>query len=360
MDISSSIEWHSNGRTAQQQPHLPRVGDGKPSGASCIGINLLALLLLIPLGTAVHADGPERVRIMTFNLWHGGDAGRQPLDATIAVITAAQADIVGLQETAGEAPKGQPRPDRAIEITQRLGWNYVDQGDGKAVISRFPLGKTTPNRQGVAMTLRSGQMIYVFNVHFAASPYQPYQLLKIPYGDGIFISTEAEAIREARAARGQQVAALLWDVRAVQDDGYPMFLTGDFNEPSHLDWTEAVARDNLCPLKVHWPSTSAVQAVGFRDAYRADHPDPLTDRGITWTSTTSLWDPSDRHERIDFVFSRPGKTVSVGVVDSQVLGESARSADVVVKPYPSDHRAVVADVVISAPAENEPEAKRRP
>jgi hypothetical protein len=55
----------------------------------------------------------ETVRIMSFNLWHGGDAGRQPLDQTVEVIKQSQADMVGLQETAGLAPEGQQRPDRA-------------------------------------------------------------------------------------------------------------------------------------------------------------------------------------------------------------------------------------------------------
>ena len=53
---------------------------------------------------------PESIRVMSFNLWHGGDAGGQPLKQTIAVITRARADIVGLQETAGLAPEGAPRP----------------------------------------------------------------------------------------------------------------------------------------------------------------------------------------------------------------------------------------------------------
>ena len=65
----------------------------------------------------------ETVRIMSFNLWHGGDAGQQPLKKTIDVIRAAKADVVGLQETHGHAPEGKPRPDRAAEIASQLGRN---------------------------------------------------------------------------------------------------------------------------------------------------------------------------------------------------------------------------------------------
>ena len=85
-------------------------------------IELVARLILILLATLDVAllqrtskaePMPETIRVMSFNLWHGGDAGRQPLEQTIAVIQASQADVVGLQETAGLAPEGEPRPDRA-------------------------------------------------------------------------------------------------------------------------------------------------------------------------------------------------------------------------------------------------------
>jgi exodeoxyribonuclease III len=31
--------------------------------------------------------------------------------------------------------------------------------------------------------------LYVFNIHLGASPYQPYQLLGIPYGNAPFLET---------------------------------------------------------------------------------------------------------------------------------------------------------------------------
>jgi endonuclease/exonuclease/phosphatase (EEP) superfamily protein YafD len=49
----------------------------------------------------------------------------------------------------------------------------------------------------------------------------------------------------------------------------------------------------------------------------------------------------DRHDRIDFVFVR-GATVKT----VEVVGESKDRADVVVSPYPSDHRAMVAEVEV--------------
>jgi endonuclease/exonuclease/phosphatase family metal-dependent hydrolase len=288
----------------------------------------------------------ETVRIMSFNLWHGGDAGRQPLDQTVEVIKQSQADMVGLQETAGLAPEGEPRPDRAAEIAKRLGWNYVDQGERTGVISRFKIVATTPKKWGVKLALDSGRTLYLFNVHFAHAPYQPYQLLDIPYENAPFLTTAQQAVEAAQAARGAQVERMLAEVAAVVPEGLPVFLTGDFNEPSHRDWTAAAATSGKCPLCVEWPTTKAVESAGFIDAFRSVYPDPVLRPGLTWTPTTQITDPKDRHDRIDFVFVR-GTGVRVNTI--RIVGESREFADIVVQPYPSDHRAVVAEVELALP-----------
>jgi endonuclease/exonuclease/phosphatase family metal-dependent hydrolase len=199
----------------------------------------------------------------------------------------------------------------------------------------------TPARHGVVVRLPSGRPAHVFNIHFPAAPYQPYQLLGIPYGDGRFIKTAEEAVAEARAARGRQVEALLAELRPALAAGGPVFLTGDFNEPSHQDWTPRATAAGKVPLAVAWPATLAATAAGLRDAFRLAHPDEVARPGWTWTPTTRPDDPKDRHDRIDFVFAGgPG----VAVKSCEVVGESAANADLVVTPYPSDHRAVVAEV----------------
>ena len=58
---------------------------------------------------------------------------------------------------------------------------------------------------------------------------------------------------------------------------------GDFNAPSHLDYTAAVVgtRDYV-KYVVEWPVSKAVEAAGFRDSWRDVHPDPLKSLGLTW------------------------------------------------------------------------------
>ena len=270
---------------------------------------------------------------MTFNIWHNGKAGKQPLSQTAQVIKMANADIVGLQEA-------YPDTVKALADMLGLGWHHSG-----SILSRFMI--IEKRDKGIKIRLNAEQEAFVFNNHFAHAPYQPYQLLGIPYGRGKFIKTEKEAIAEANKARGHQVADLLKEINAIPDKELPVFVTGDFNEPSHLDWTAKAAATGRHPTKVSYPATRSLTEAGLIDAYRAVHPDEVKFPGYTWTPTTKLTDPKDHHDRIDFVFFR-GK--SVKVESAQIVGESHNNADIVVTAYPSDHRAVVSGFTISSPA----------
>src|SRR5262245_9297254 len=114
------------------------------------------------LGAGGAARGAESVRVMSFNIWVGGEAGQQPLPRTAAVIKEARADIVGLQETEGTAPKGKPRPDRAAELARMLGWHYLNQQGGTGIISRFKIVAATPRRWGAKLSVPSGREVYLF------------------------------------------------------------------------------------------------------------------------------------------------------------------------------------------------------
>ncbi|MBG86594.1 MAG: hypothetical protein CMO80_06810 [Verrucomicrobiales bacterium] len=59
----------------------------------------------------------------------------------------------------------------------------------------------------------------------------------------------------------------------------------------------------------------------------------------TWVPLTNADDPKNHVERIDFVYFQ-GKRVTPTA--AKVVGENKQNADIVVSPYPSDHRAEVA------------------
>ena len=296
-------------------------------------------LLLVIAGSALTGKAAE-LRVMSFNLWNGGDSGKQPLSQTARVIRAAKADIVGLQETGGwETEKGAGRPDHGRKLAEMLGWHYYDQAERTAILSRHPIATNTPGKWGVTIRLPSGREVRMFNAHLPAEPYQPYQLVGIPYANAPFLKTAVEAVAEARKARGAQVERLLLELKPALTSGQPVFLTGDFNEPSHLDWTVRAVSAGKCPIAVEFPSTFAVTHAGMRDAFRTIFADEVARPGLTWTPTTLPTDPKDRHDRLDFVFFAGA---SVKVKACEIVGESIDTSDIVVHPYPSDHRSVVA------------------
>ena len=274
----------------------------------------------------------KTLKVMSFNLWRGGVRAGQPLSQSAEVMR--HADVIGVQETHdGER-------DSSREIASILGWHHFDQGGRTAVISRFPIARATPGRWGVFVKLNDADEICVVNCHLAASPYQPYQLLGIPYGQAPFIRTELEAIAWANRARGQQLDRMLSELATVRAAGSPFVVTGDFNEPSHLDWTQAAEDHGLHPLRVRYPASRRLLAAGGFDCYRAVHPDPTEHTGFTWTPTTQPDTPGDHHDRIDFVYS----SSHFEVLAAAVVGEAQPQADVVVSPWPSDHRAMRASL----------------
>ena len=298
---------------------------------------LFMLIAMLPCAGAC----AENIRVMSFNIWVGGEGGLAPLERTADVIRAARADVVGLQECYARERDGI-RPDNAKRLAMLLGWHHADQGSGKAVLSSFPIEGLTPGRQGALVRLPGGRPLYVFNVHLNHAPYQPYQLLKIEYAEAPFLDSEEQLIEAAQRARGAEIAAALEEMKPLLAAGKAAVLTGDFNEPSHLDWTARAVAAGIAPMRVAYPASLQVAQAGLVDTYRKAHPDETTHRGFTWTPTTRPDDPKDKHDRIDFVYAPP----SLSIVSSEVVGESPDHADLHLRPYPSDHRAVVTELAL--------------
>jgi len=283
-------------------------------------------VLAIAIALAIRSDAGavSSLKVMTYNIYVGG-AAYGPLSRTIGVIQTAQADVIGIQEVGGSAQA----------IATALGFYYHGFNSDLAIISRYPIAEVL--NQGVRLKLSPTQDAYLFNVHLSAYPYQPYD-----FRDGL-ITTEAQAIAGAQSARGGQVTTLLNATALPLSSNLPVFLTGDFNEPSHLDWTQAAASAGLhFGKKVAWPASSRVVNAGFTDSFRQLRPDEINDRGNTWTpgSPAPTQAANEVFDRIDFVYH-----AGIGVTpqNATIYGYNANDpdTDVGIQPYPSDHRSVV-------------------
>ena len=304
------------------------------------------------------------LRVLSYNIYWGGH--RQPLERTIEVIEESGADLVGIQENVNREYE-----DQTPEIAKALGYSYVrhavldaleefgakgnklrarwTQQAGQSTLSRHPITAQSPGGSGIQVELPSGEKVWMFNTHLWHYPYVPYQLLNVGFFEGEAIDpndqdSEAQAILSARIGHETEINKILWDIKSILPSGESVFLTGDFNEPSHLDWTEEAAQAGLCPLKVDYPTSRQVLKAGLKDAFREFYPDPVAVPGFTWPAgiypdapDSSIPDPEDR---IDFVYFS-GTNVRVKKV--QRLGNVSDNSEIPFAEYPSDHRALLAE-----------------
>ena len=100
----------------------------------------------------------------------------------------------------------------------------------------------------------------------------------------------------------------------------PTFLTGDFNSPSHLDWTAGglgcPAGGPLPRRLAGQPAPSPMPASATRIARSIPIRSPCP--GFTWTPGGPESDPHEVHDRIDWVLASGPATA----VDSTVVGEA--------------------------------------
>jgi exodeoxyribonuclease-3 len=316
-------------------------------------ITAVGMLFTVGLAfvTTLHAENEKpgeesSVTVMSYNIYRGGTQLGQDLSQTAKVIQEAKADIVGVQET--RSPSGL----NGEKLAKLLGWNHYVDSRNRVIFTLYEI--VEERRDGIKVKLPSGQHAYIFNLHLPSNPYQPWQLMGIQpkwhkHKDTPTIKTEAEAIASASKARGEEISELLNQIRLLPDQETPVFVVGDFNEPSHLDWTEATAQSGRHPIKVEYPNSLAMVKAGFTDAYRTVYPDEMEKPGFTWTPLTKADDPKDHPDRLDFVYF---KGRGVKVTDAKVIGENKENADIVVSPYPSDHRAVVATLTLPNPSDS--------
>jgi endonuclease/exonuclease/phosphatase family metal-dependent hydrolase len=311
---------------------------------------LSSACLVLLAATPAAAEGTS-LTIMSYNIWGGGMNEGKPIDETVAVLKAVNPDIVGLQETRLEgdpctAEVCPPRGDSVgPKIAEALGYHYFEQTAvndalwANGILSRYPIGAATPNGTGVAVDV-NGRKVMVFNIHLDDAPYQPYQLLNIEYGPFPYLKTAEEAVKAAADTRGPALK-LLFDDMAAAGDAEASFVFGDFNEPSHSDWTEAAVKAGNQPMAVAYPTVKAIEDKGFVDTFRAIFPDPAAKPGMTWTPTSDPKATDDHHDRIDFALA---KAAALKVEAAGIVGEKAPEADIVVTPWPSDHRSTFAKI----------------
>ncbi|MDZ7370391.1 MAG: endonuclease/exonuclease/phosphatase family protein [candidate division KSB1 bacterium] len=308
------------------------------------------LMLVMSVFTALYAESAataQKVRLMTFNVWMAGTNVTYGQNKVLNGILSSGADIVALQETDDAFAK---------LLAERLHWHYYSSGDN-TVLSRFPISATwnAQKAAGAVIKLENNVAIAVQSVHTSAYPYGPYR--------ACLDEADLEDIYKDEEKSSNRVPETVDALNALQPylaQG-PVFMLGDFNSPSHLDWTEAAASLH-CDYVVDWPVTSLIAEKGFIDAYRQLYPDPTTHQGVTWSTIYGNYHYSngkaEPYDRIDYVFYAGA---GVQPLDARVfvVGNPAQFPLHRWNEWPSDHAAVVADFAVEtgSPVSAKPTAK---
>ncbi len=263
--------------------------------------------------SATPATGaPMTLKVLVFNVEYGGNA------STDKVIRSTGADVVGVLESYNRLP----------EIAQKTGYPYYNVG--LQLLSKYPiLEPSGADGLYALIEVQPGYAVAFFNTHLDYVAFGPKLLAKsMPVAD--VIASENEV-------RTSSLQIQLPHLATLAEAGYPVVLTGDFNEPSSLDYTaQTVGAHDGVTGPVPWPVSTALFDIGFTDTFREIHPDPVADPGVTWGRAVS--GTSTAGDRIDYVYAGGPLTTT----DSVLIGKTGTpDVDVAFDTWTSDHRAVL-------------------
>lgn len=271
-----------------------------------------------PSEASIGLGEPMELSVLTYNIEYGGDK------STDRVIEELDADVVGVLESYNRLP----------EIAENTGYPYYNVG--LQILSKYPIHEPS-GADGLysLIEVQPGYVVAFFNTHLDYVKYGPQLLLSGMPLDEVLASEDT--------VRTDSIRILTPKMQEVTELGYPAFLTGDFNQPSSLDYTEETVgtRDGITE-PVPWTVSEALFDIDFRDTFREIHPDPVANAGITKDN------PDFRKggfgDRIDYLYTGgPTETLS-----SELVGETGgANVDIGFDPWTSDHRAVLSSFAVT-------------
>ena len=312
----------------------------------------LALFCLLAGALSAKEEKKDGLTVLSFNCWHQWSRVDDGFTKAAKAIRESGADLAGLQESS---------PESAKRMAAELGWHHAEGGTGSVqILSRYPVVEALHGK-GIGMDRLIGARIrlpgppprevVLFSTHLDYQHYGPYEARKAGAG------AESVLALNRRSERVAQIETLVTSIQPLlaAADETPVILTGDFNVPSHLDWTLATAGEHGGIGPVAWPESLRLAQAGFTDSFRLKHPDPAADAGTTWSTVHKAGEPQDR---IDFIYHKgaglrvTGSRTFTTAVETTVGAWGVDTAAVTGNTWPSDHAAVLTTyALVPVPAE---------
>lgn len=302
------------------------------------------------------------LRLMTFNIWNSGEHVDDGLAKIAKHILAVNPDIVALEEV--------NNLDLMISLLALLGPKWTAKTNNQsfsdtAIVTRHEILPTNESmvtlwdhgatRAHIKLTGANqlSQVISFYACHINAATYGPYVACSTLANDSLYI-TAAEAGMdtgyEGRIGNAHGIANMaVFQADLAASDQMPMFVLGDMNTPSHLDWLDDEQSKALhCGWSYQWPVTKIWQMNGLTDAFRYVHPDNVAVPGNTWSTVTPYMDGwpgmiPEPQDRIDMILYKTNQWVPVTAETYAGTEPITPKPNYQQNDWPSDHFSVVVD-----------------
>ena len=321
----------------------------------------------------------KELKVLQFNIWQEGTVVEVGFDAIVDNILNVNPDLVTFSEVRNYNNVNFIR--HITDALKKEGAEYYgNSSESTGIISKYPILNQIVifpyiNDQGSvikAIIDFHGKKISLYSAHLDYKHYACY----LPRGYSGYTwekldkpVTDADSILKAnrKSKRLDAVKEIISDAEQDIEKGHLIIIGGDFNEPSHLDWTSRTRNlwDHNDAI-VEWDCSKLLYEQGYKDAYREYFPDEVNYPGFTFPSDNPdvpisklTWAPdADERERIDFIYYYPSQNLTLK--DVTVVGPSSsivrsnrmeeeESDDLFIAPdgvWPTDHKAVLAWFII--------------
>lgn len=311
------------------------------------------------------------MRVLQLNIWVECTKAPDALNSLIDQIYYINPDIVTFCELFKYGDESILQPLVAALKAKGLSYECA-RVEGRAILSKYKIIETSRINDWSFKAILdvSGKKVAVYPSHSEYRYYSCY--CPRGYGDGVVSWEELKSpVTDSdvlvgicrNSGRIESAEDVVADAQLELAKGSLVIYAGDFNEPSHLDWTEKTKDmfgHNSCVVK--WPlSVYLTEIAGFKDAYRVKYRNPVTHPGITFPSECPglapekiSWAPkADERDRIDMIYYFPDRSIRVkdafiagpnkSISYNSVIEETGK--DIFISNpdalWPSDHKGVL-------------------
>jgi endonuclease/exonuclease/phosphatase family metal-dependent hydrolase len=317
-------------------------------------LRLIATAAIACLSSVQAADpvaDPAKLRVLVWNTERGsnpyGVDGRQRV---LQLIRDTRPDVVLWQES---YKLENENLTLGQWVANELGWNaWQSNSPHLCIVTPYKMLETFSHQpwHGVGAQLKDpqGRTFVAWSMWIDWRHFVSRASIDNPeITDAELLELEAEKSSRLKQARDLMQRIETLGQFALDE---PLLVGGDWNCPSHLDWTEATAAAFSHRRALPLPVSTLVHEKGFLDTFRTIHPDPVAMPGNTWSPLHEKRESGepDPPERIDRLYLKnPAAGPKLKAVRAHTLPEDWTDAQLPreTSPFPSDHAAVVVDLV---------------